>query len=91
VRLAVGSTPRHILVRVLSDGIVIAATGIAAGALAGYGLGRLAARVFGSVQMPGATVVIGATLALIGAAVLASLMPAARAAHVDVVQALRSE
>jgi ABC-type lipoprotein release transport system permease subunit len=28
---------------------------------------------------------------LVSAAVLASLMPAARAAHVDVVQALRSE
>ena len=33
----------------------------------------------------------GAALLLIAAAVLASLMPAARAARVDVMQALRSE
>ncbi len=91
VRLAVGSTPRHILARVLSDGIVIAATGILAGALGGYGLVQLAATLFGPVQLPGAAVVIGATFVLICAAILASLMPAARASHVDVVQALRSE
>jgi ABC-type lipoprotein release transport system permease subunit len=35
--------------------------------------------------------VIGATAVLIGAAVVASLIPAARASRVDVVQALRSE
>jgi hypothetical protein len=91
VRLAVGSTPRHILVRVLSDGVVIAATGILAGALGGYGLVQLAATLFGPVQLPSAVVVIGATFVLICAAILASLMPAARASHVDVVQALRSE
>jgi predicted permease len=91
VRLAVGSAPRHILMRVLADGMVIAAAGIAAGALGGYGLARLAERLFGPVQLPGVAVVIGATLVLIGAAVVASLLPAARASHVDVVQALRSE
>ena len=42
-------------------------------------------------QLPGAVPVIGATAVLIGAAVVASLMPAARASRVDVVQALRSE
>jgi ABC-type lipoprotein release transport system permease subunit len=35
--------------------------------------------------------VLGATAVLIGAAIIASLMPAARAARVDVLQALRSE
>jgi len=35
--------------------------------------------------------VAGATALLIGAAIVASLMPAARASRVDVVQALRSE
>jgi putative ABC transport system permease protein len=44
-----------------------------------------------TVQMPGAVPVLGAALVLVGAAVVASLMPAARASHVDVVQALRSE
>jgi len=91
IRLAVGSAPRHLLVRVLSEGVVIAAIGIAAGAAGGYALARVAARFFATVQMPGAVTVIGAAAVLIGAAIAASLMPAARASRVDVLQALRSE
>jgi predicted permease len=91
VRLAVGSAPRHLLARVLSEGVQIAAIGIAAGAVGGYGLARVAARFFADVQLPGAVPVMGATAVLIGAAVVASLMPAARASRVDVVQVLRSE
>jgi putative ABC transport system permease protein len=91
VRLAVGSAPRHLLAGVLSEGVRIAAIGIAVGAAGGYVLARVAARFFATVQLPGALPVIGATAVLIGAALVASLMPAARAARVDVLQALRSE
>jgi predicted lysophospholipase L1 biosynthesis ABC-type transport system permease subunit len=41
VLLALGSTPRHLLARVLSEGVLIAAIGIAAGAAGGYGLAVL--------------------------------------------------
>jgi hypothetical protein len=44
-----------------------------------------------ALQLPGAMPVLGAAAMLISAAVVASLMPAARASRVDVVQALRSE
>jgi len=54
-------------------------------------LARVAARFFATVQLPGALPVLGAAAVLIGAAVVASLVPAARAARVDVLQALRSE
>ena len=91
VRLAVGSTPRHLLVRVLSEGVRIAAIGIGAGAAGGYALARVAPRLFATVQLPGALAVMGAAAVLIGAAVVASLVPAARASRVDVLQALRSE
>jgi putative ABC transport system permease protein len=91
VRLAVGSTPRHLLARVLSEGVLIAAIGIAAGAAGGYALARVAARFFEQVQLPGALPVIGAAAVLVAAAAVASLMPAARASRVDVMQALRSE
>jgi ABC-type antimicrobial peptide transport system permease subunit len=91
VRLAIGSAPRQLLASVLSEGVQIAAVGIAAGALGGYALALVAAGVFEQVQLPGVLPVIGAAAVLIGAAVVASLMPAARASRVDVLQALRSE
>ena len=61
VRLAVGSAPRHLLARVLSEGVRIAGIGIAAGAAAGYLLARVAEKVFAHVQLPGALPVLGAT------------------------------
>jgi len=91
IRMAVGSAPSDLLRGVLSEGLVIAAIGIAAGAVGGYGLAYIAARFFDHVQLPGVIAVAGAMLVLIAAAIVASLMPAARASHVDVVQALRSE
>jgi ABC-type antimicrobial peptide transport system permease subunit len=91
IRLAVGSTPRDLRSGVLRDGVRIASIGIAAGAVGGYALVRVAERFFGTVQLPGALPVVGAAFVLIGAAIVASLMPATRAARVDVLQALRSE
>jgi putative ABC transport system permease protein len=91
VRMALGSTPRDLRDGVLWDGTRIAAIGIAAGAAGGYALARVAERLFGNVQMPGAGPVIGAAAMLFGAAIVASLMPATRASRIDVLQALRSE
>ncbi len=91
IRLAVGSAPRQLLGRVLAEGLGIAAIGVGAGAAGGYVLTRVAARYLPAVQMPGALPVLAAAAVLIGAAVIASLMPAARASRVDVLQALRSE
>jgi putative ABC transport system permease protein len=91
VRLAVGSAPRQLVARVLREGVVIASIGIAVGAAGGYVLAHVAAGFFPTVEMPGALPVLGAAVVLVAAATLASLMPAARASRVDVVQALRSE
>jgi len=91
VRMAIGSAPRHLLVRVLSEGAVIAVAGILTGAIIGYMLARFAGSYVLSVRIPGAVPIAGAAMVLIAAAVLASLMPAARASRVNVIQALRSE
>ena len=91
VRLAIGSTPRDLLLRVLSEGAAIVAIGIVAGVAGGYAIAGVAASYFGNVRMPGALPLAGAAAVLIGAAVVASLMPAARASRVDVLQALRTE
>ncbi len=91
VRLAVGASPLKLLARVLSEGVWIATLGIATGAVGGFALARVAASALGNVRVPGALPVLGAAVLLIAAGVVASLIPAARAARVDVVQALRSE
>jgi putative ABC transport system permease protein len=91
VRLAIGSTPRRLLMGVLSEGALIVAIGIAAGTAGGYAFGRVAASYLEHVQLPGAMPAVGAAAFLALAALIASLMPASRASRVDVSQALRSE
>jgi predicted permease len=91
IRLAVGAEPRHLVAGVIAEGAVIAAAGIVAGAACGFGLARLAGSYFEAVRIPGAVVVGGSAAVLLAAALLASLLPALRAARVDVMQALRSD
>lgn len=91
VRLAVGSTPREILTRVLSEGGLIAVTGIVAGIASGYVLTRIAGSYFETARTPGIIPVMAAAGVLLLAAIVASALPAARASRVDVLQALRSE
>ena len=91
VRLAIGSTPSNLLTRILSEGAVIAGAGIVAGVIGGFALLRFAGGFLGNIEVPGAVPLAAAALVLIVAAVAASLMPAARASRVDVMQALRSE
>jgi predicted permease len=91
IRLAIGSAPHHLLTRVLGEGAVIAAGGIVVGAVGGLLLAKFAGGFLQGVRLPGALPAVGAALVLVAAAILASLMPAARAARVDVIQALRAD
>jgi predicted permease len=91
IRLAVGSTPAHLLTRVLSEGAAIGVSGIAAGAAGGIALTAIVSRYIADVSMPGLVPLAASAVVLVAAAVLASLTPAARASRVDVTQALRSE
>jgi putative ABC transport system permease protein len=91
VRLAIGSQPGRLLRGVLIEGVLMAAMGIAAGAVGGWILARAIGSYWFNVQMPGVIPTLGAAILLLMAASIASLLPAARAARVDVMQALRSE
>ena len=91
IRLAIGSQPRHLLTGVIAEGALMAVAGVVAGAVGGFALARLAGSYFEDVQMPGGVPVVGSAVLLLAAAVVASVLPAARAARVDVMQALRSE
>jgi ABC-type antimicrobial peptide transport system permease subunit len=79
------------LMGLIGEGVVMAVTGVIAGAVIGYGLTRLASRYFPALQMPSAVPLVASVVLLISAAVIASMFPAGRAARVDVTEALRSE
>jgi putative ABC transport system permease protein len=91
IRIALGSQPLDLLRGVIAEGAVMAAAGVLAGVAIGFVLARLAARYFLDMKMPGAFPVSVSALVLMTVAVVASLLPAARAAHIDVTEALRSE
>jgi predicted permease len=91
IRLALGAQPRKILTNVLIEGMVIAAIGVAAGAVVGFAFSRLLGGYIQDIRLPGLTPLIGSIGVIIAATVIASALPAARAARVDVMQALRSD
>jgi predicted permease len=91
IRLALGSQPQHLLRGVVAEGAVMAVAGVLAGAAFGFVTARLAGSYFFEVKMPGALPVVLSAFVLLAAAVVASWLPAARAARIDVMQALRSE
>jgi putative ABC transport system permease protein len=91
IRLAMGSQPRHLLTSVVAEGAVMAGIGVVAGAVSGFALARLASSYFLDMRMPSALPVIVSAVVLLAAAVIASVWPAARAARIDVVEALRAD
>jgi hypothetical protein len=91
VRLAIGSTPIHLLTGVLKEGAAIGILGIVAGAAGGVLLARVVGSFVSDVQIPGLVPIAAAAMVLVAAAILASVTPAARASRVDVVSALRSD
>jgi predicted permease len=91
IRLAIGSQPRDILKGVIAEGAVMAVVGVLAGAACGYALARLAGSYFQDMRMPSALPLFGSVVVVLAAAVAASVWPAARAARVNVIEALRSE
>jgi ABC-type antimicrobial peptide transport system permease subunit len=91
VRLALGSLPNDLLRSVVKEGAVMAAAGVIVGAAFGFMVARLAGRYVLEIKMPGALPVSISAIVLMVIAVIASLLPAARAARVNIMQALRSE
>jgi predicted permease len=91
IRIALGAQPRSILAKVLSEGLVIASAGVAAGFVVGFVLERTIGRHFAELRLPGALPLLISAAVILLAAVVASALPAARAARVDPADALRSE
>jgi putative ABC transport system permease protein len=91
IRLAIGSRPRDLLTGVIAEGTVMALLGVVAGTAFGFVVARLAGSYFVEMKMPGFLPVVVSAFVLLAAAVVASSVPAARAARINVMEALRSE
>jgi ABC-type antimicrobial peptide transport system permease subunit len=91
IRLALGSQPQRLFKDVIAEGAAMAAVGIMAGAGFEFVLASVARTYFADVAMPGIFPEAVSALSLLTVAVVASMLPAARAANVDVIQALRTE
>jgi putative ABC transport system permease protein len=91
IRMALGARAEHVLRSVLRQGLALSAAGVAIGALAALWLGQfLSGLVFGVGTTDPATFA-GVALLLVLTALVASLVPALRATHLDPASVLRSE
>jgi predicted permease len=91
IRMALGAHPRNILAGVLAEGLVIASIGVTAGIITGFAFARLIGKYVAEVQQPGALAFVASAVVILAAAVVASAVPAARAARINAVEALRAE
>lgn len=91
IRMAMGAMPRNILADVLQEGVVMAGFGVAAGVVIGFVLSKALSHSIAAINQPGALAFVGSGAVILVAAVVASVVPAARAARVNAVEALRAE
>ena len=91
IRIALGAQPRDILADVLKDGLLIAGIGVTAGVVLGFAATQIISRFVAEVHSPGALLFVGSAVVILAAAVIASSVPAARAARVNAVEALRAD
>ncbi len=91
IRMALGARRGEIVRLVVGQGMAVALTGIAAGTAAALGLTRLIATLLFDVKPNDPLTFAAVVIALTATALLASWVPALRAARVDPLLALRYE
>jgi macrolide transport system ATP-binding/permease protein len=91
IRLALGARPITVLAMVLRESSVLVLTGVAIGVLAGLALSRLVATLLFGVSSRDAAAFAGAVGVMALVTLLATILPARRAAQVDPTVALRYE
>ena len=91
IRLALGATPSAITHLVVSDGAKLAGAGLGMGALLCFVLSRIARASLADVGRLDPAIFLAVGVLMLATAVLASYIPARRAARVDPAIALRSE
>jgi len=91
IRMALGAKRGNVVLMVVGEGAVLAAVGIAVGLVLALGLSRFLSSLLSGVRATDPVVYAVVVLGLLGVALLASYVPARRAAKVDPLVALRYE
>jgi putative ABC transport system permease protein len=91
VRMALGAQTRDVLGLIVTQGMRPVVIGLAIGIVSAFALGRLLTSQLYEVSSHNPALLAASTIFLAGIALIACLVPARRAAHVDPIQALRTE
>jgi putative ABC transport system permease protein len=91
IRIALGARRGEVTRLFVGHGLRLAAIGVACGLTVAFALTRLMSSLLFDVKATDPVTYAAVTIGLVGAAVLASYLPALQAASVDPVQALKSE
>jgi ABC-type antimicrobial peptide transport system permease subunit len=91
IRIALGATPRGILLLVVRHGMTLAVAGVAIGVATALALARFMRRLLFEIDAVDPATFFSVTLLLTVVALVASVVPALRAARIDPIQSLKSE
>ncbi len=91
VRMALGAQTRDVLRMVVNQGMKPVVIGLAIGIASAFALGRLLTSQLYDVSARNPALLAGSTFLLAAVALIACLLPARRATHVNPIQALRAE
>ncbi|MGH9712407.1 MAG: ABC transporter permease [Candidatus Acidiferrales bacterium] len=91
IRIALGAQPAKILSMVLGQGLLLAALGVGIGLAGALAVTGLAKSLLFEVTPTDPATFLGVAVVLVSAAIVASYLPARRAAAIDPIEALRTE
>jgi putative ABC transport system permease protein len=91
IRMALGATRSSVLVSVLRQGLIVASIGVAAGVIGSLAATRVLSSLLYGVSSTDPLTLAAVSLVLIAVALLATYLPARRAARIDPMAALRCE
>ncbi len=91
IRSALGASRRQLVELVVGQGVRLAVPGLVVGVVLAMGLMRLMKSIIAELKNDGPLVYVGALLILAASVIVASIVPAWRAARVDPLRALRHE
>jgi predicted permease len=91
VRMALGATPAQVFKLIVGQGVLLSAIGILVGAVAAFALTRLMVSLLVRVQATDPITFAATAVLFLGVALIASWLPARRAASLDPAVSLREE